>query len=257
MRICAQHLAVADFCNPRFGRSVAAAELRAVSLLEEANSMKCMHCLVAFHTNQKTTIIGEDTDGGWAILRLDCPECGKMNLFLLNCELRTSQSMGYDIGTVYSATPIRPRGSNRPPCPPEVPQFIAEDYREACLVLPDSPKASAALSRRCLQNLLREAAKVKHGNLADEIQAVIDKGHLPSDLIQMIDAVRQIGNFAAHPLKSTSTGEILPVEPQEAEWNLDVLEELFDFYYVRPAIIAKKRAELNEKLKEAGRPPMK
>ena len=37
--------------------------------------------------------------------------------------------------------------------------------QEACLVLPDSPKASVALSRRCLQHILREAAKVKHGDL--------------------------------------------------------------------------------------------
>jgi hypothetical protein len=138
-----------------------------------------------------------------------------------------------------------------------VPALLAEDYSEACLVLPDSPKASAALSRRCLQNLLREAAKVKHGNLADEIQEVIDKGHLPSHLVQVIDAVRHIGNFAAHPLKSKSTGEIMPVEAQEAEWNLDVLEALFDFYYVQPTTIAKKRGELNAKLKEAGKPPMK
>lgn len=216
--------------------------------------MKCMHCLVAFHAEEKKIVIGKDTDGGWAILRLDCPECRRMNLFLLNCQLGPT---GTTIEKVFSTVPIRPRGSSRPPCPPEVPQFLADDYREACLVLPDSPKASAALSRRCLQNLLREAARVKPGNLADEIQEVIDKGNLPSHLAQAIDAVRQIGNFAAHPLKSTKTGEILPVEPQEAEWNLEVLEALFDFYYVQPAIIAKKRAELNEKLKEAGKPPMK
>ena len=120
-----------------------------------------------------------------------------------------------------------------------------------------SPKASAALSRRCLQNLLRDAAGVKPGNLADEIQEVTDAKTVPSHLIEVIDAVRQIGNFAAHPMKSKSTGEILPVEPNEAEWNLDVLEALFDFYYVQPSIIAAKRQKLNEKLREAGKPPMK
>lgn len=41
--------------------------------------------------------------------------------------------------------------------------------------------------------------------------------------------MRNIGNFAAHPLKDTSTGEILPVEAGEAEWNLETLEALFDF----------------------------
>jgi hypothetical protein len=73
----------------------------------------------------------------------------------------------------------------------------------------------------------------------------------------VIDAVRNTGNFAAHPNKSKSTGEIVPVEPQEAEWNLDVLEALFDFYYVQPAKVAERRAALDQKLADAGKPPMK
>jgi hypothetical protein len=124
-------------------------------------------------------------------------------------------------------------------------------------VLPDSAKASAALSRRCLQNLLREKASVKPGNLADEIQQAIDNGKLPSHLVESIDAIRNIGNFSAHPIKSKSTGEIVPVEPEEAEWNLDVLEALFDFYYVQPALLQAKRDALNKKLSDSGKPPMK
>jgi len=151
---------------------------------------------------------------------------------------------------------VHPKGSNRPPVPPQVPQKLAYDYVETCIVLSDSPKASAALSRRCLQNVLREVAKVKPGNLADEIQQVIDSG-IPSYLVEVIDAVRNIGNFAAHPLKSEKSGEILPVEPTEAGWNLDVLETLFDFYFVQPDVVRKKRAALDQKLKEVGKKPMK
>ena len=120
-----------------------------------------------------------------------------------------------------------------------------------------SPKASAALSRRCLQNLLRDAAKVKHSDLSKEIQEVLDSNALPSHLAESIDSIRIIGNFGAHPNKSLSTGEILPVEPHEAEWNLEVLEELFDFYYVKPAVTAAKKTALNAKLGDAGKPPMK
>ena len=72
-----------------------------------------------------------------------------------------------------------------------------------------------------------------------------------------MDAVRHIGNFAAHPIKSTNTGEILPVESGEAEWNLDVLEGLFDFYFVAPAKLQNRKDQLNAKLKEAGKQPMK
>lgn len=158
---------------------------------------------------------------------------------------------------IATITMVRPKGTSRPPCPPEVLQNLATDYGEACIVLADSAKAAAALGRRCLQNLLRSAGNVKPGNLADEIQQVLDSGKLPSDLQESIDAVRNIGNFAAHPLKSQQSGLILDVELGEAEWTLDVLEELFDFYFVRPAMIQKKKAQLNQKLTDAGKPPMK
>ncbi|MNW16378.1 hypothetical protein D3C71_2152140 [compost metagenome] len=66
--------------------------------------------------------------------------------------------------------------------------------------------------------------------------------------------MRVIGNFAAHAQKSINSGEILPVEPHEAEWNLDVLDMLFDFCYVQPAKTAARRAALDAKLAEAGKP---
>ena len=69
--------------------------------------------------------------------------------------------------------------------------------------------------------------------------------------------MRNVGNFAAHLLKDTNTGEIVEVEPGEAEWLLDVLEGLFDFYFVQPATATPKRDALNVKLKAAGKPEMK
>ena len=86
---------------------------------------------------------------------------------------------------------------------------------------------------------------------------MIDTGKLPSDLSESIDAIRNVGNFAAHPMKSQHSGEILDVLPGEAEWTIDVLEELFDFYFVRPTQRQKKREALDQKLKEAGKPTMK
>ena len=152
-----------------------------------------------------------------------------------------------------------PKGSSRAPCPLEVPKEIAEDYIEACLVLNDSAKASAAMSRRCLQNLLKDsnAANAQQRDLADQIQHVLDSKTLPTYLADVLDAVRNIGNFAAHPMKSKATGGILPVELGEAEWNLDVIERLFDFYYVQPAIAQNRKNALNAKLQSAGKPPMK
>jgi len=180
-----------------------------------------------------------------------------MTLFLLEGDFGFNTHQGFSVLNLRSKRMVYPKGNNRPPVPPGIPKEFAEDYTEACLVLTDSPKASAALSRRCLQHILREKAGIKKGDLATEIQQVIDSRTLPSHLNESIDAIRNIGNFAAHPIKSTSSGEVVPVEAGEAEWNLDVVEALFDFYFVQPDLLQSKRDALNAKLKDAGKPPMK
>jgi hypothetical protein len=153
-------------------------------------------------------------------------------------------------------TMIYPKTNNRTFDLTEIPNDLAEDYTEACLVIGDSPKASAALSRRCLQAILREQG-FSDKSLFKEIQLAIDSEKLPSHISESLDAIRNIGNFAAHPLKDTNSGEVVPVEPGEAEWNLETLEFLFDFFYVQPARTRKRKEALNEKLKNAGKPEMK
>ncbi|RZB33009.1 MAG: hypothetical protein AEth_00126 [Candidatus Argoarchaeum ethanivorans] len=221
--------------------------------------MKCPHCAVEIHAKVIWIPLEYDSEGQWAIEKYLCPnpDCNKMIFYLAMGSYGVDSHGSICFYEIQKRFLVNPKGSNRPPVPPQVPQKLANDYVEACIVLPDSPKASAALSRRCLQNVLREVAKVKPGNLAKEIQEVIDSKTLPSYLVEVIDAVRNIGNFAAHPFKSEKSGEILPVEPTEAEWNLDVLEALFDFYFVQHDVVRKKRAALDLKLKEVGKKPMK
>jgi hypothetical protein len=215
--------------------------------------MKCNHCLTDYHASEEVFDLGQDKDSWWVIVKLVCPACSRMNLYLGSC-LKNIQG---EIASFLKSTPIRPKSALRPPPPVEVPKHFSDDYIEACLVISDSPKASAALSRRCLQHILRDKAGVKHSDLASEIQQVLDSHTLPTHLAESLDAIRHTGNFAAHPIKSKSTGEILPVEPGEAEWNLDVLEELYDFYFVKPEVIKRKRAALDKKLADAGKPKMK
>jgi hypothetical protein len=69
--------------------------------------------------------------------------------------------------------------------------------------------------------------------------------------------VRVIGNFAAHPIKSTNTGEVVAVEPGEAEFLLDVLDGVFGFYFVQPEVARKQREAINIKLQEAGKPRLR
>ena len=223
--------------------------------------MKCPHCLISIHESVSyTNTFASYGDGGdsWRVSYMTCPQCSEKILFLeRGCRDAGLSDIFFE---VTKSIQIYPKGVARASIPEKVKEEsrnITEDYLEACLVLEDSPKASAALSRRCLQHILREEAKVKHGNLSNEIQQVLDGGSLPQYLNDSIDAVRNIGNFAAHPLKSNSTGEIVDVEPGEAGWLLDVIESLFDFYYVQPDILKKKKDELNKKLKDIGKPEMK
>jgi hypothetical protein len=100
---------------------------------------------------------------------------------------------------------------------------------------------------------LRNKIGVKKGNLSQEIQDAINNKNLPTHISTVIDDIRTIGNFSAHPLKDTNTGEIIEVEAYEAEWTLEILELLFDFCYVQPAKSAKIRDELNKKRESAGK----
>ena len=220
--------------------------------------MKCPHCLVSFHdawtqwdylTKQGTrSPVYPDCKWTFQAISTLCPACGQLIFRVDRCSLSTL--------SVFESITAYPKGTSRP-VPPEVEGKFESDFREACLVIGASKKASAALSRRCLQNLLREKAETKAKDLAPQIQEVLDSGKLPSHLADRIDGVRVIGNFATHPIKSTHTGEVIEVELGEAEWLLDTLEGCFDFYFVQPAKLEKTRDALNKKLEEAGKPPLK
>jgi Domain of unknown function (DUF4145) len=209
--------------------------------------MKCPHCLMSFHTAWKKVPLGTYAQLNWYCGIQSCPECNGTIVGLGADHER-------DAAKTMAAQLVFPRTTARPRLPVEVTEPFASDYREACLVFADSPKASAALSRRCLQNILRDVAKVKPQDLSKEIEEVVPK--LPAHLGTAVDEVRTVGKFAAHPLKSTNTGAILDVEPGEPEWLLDVLDGLFDFYFVQPALLKAKRDALNAKLKDAGKPPI-
>jgi hypothetical protein len=214
--------------------------------------MKCPHCLISIHPSfQETSLANGNYIGtedkirtGWIAKYMTCPSCSKAILHLVKKKSRGNP-------TTYL---IYPQHQTRLPASAVVPKELADDFNEAAKVLPHSAKASAALSRRCLQHLLHLQG-FKNGNLSIAIEKAILT--LPSHLSENLDAVRNIGNFAAHPAKNKSTGEIVNVEPHEASWNLEVLESLFDHYYVRPHISKVKRKSLDEKLAGAGKPPMK
>jgi hypothetical protein len=127
---------------------------------------------------------------------------------------------------------------------------MCDDYREAAEVLPISPKASAALSRRCLQSVLRDKGGVTPTDLYGEIEQVLAIG-MPTYVADRLHDLRGFGNFAAHPTMARATGDIIDVEPGEAEWMLDVLDSVFDHFYVKPAAAADARRKLEAKKQAA------
>jgi hypothetical protein len=216
--------------------------------------MKCPHCAIEIHPEFKVSQLNEGSSIGiegrsittWQVKHMECPSCNKA---ILQLEKKINSSIPLKCF-------IYPRAILRQSAPEVVPQDLKEDFDEAVAVLDGSPKASAALSRRCLQGLLSHQGYHQQ-DLAKAIDAILASNLLPKSLARNVDAIRNIGNFAAHPTKDKNSGCIVPVEPHEAEWNLDVLEGLFDYFYVQPDLDDKKIKALNEKLANAGKAPVK
>lgn len=141
----------------------------------------------------------------------------------------------YDSNPLYVRRAI-PESSAKPQ-PDCVPGPLVEDYVEACLIRDDSPKASATLARRCIQGMIRDFCKITKPTLAKEIEALkkaVDEGNAPAgvttETVDAIDHVRSIGNIGAHMEKQIDL--IIPVDPDEAQVLIGLIEMLFDEWYV-------------------------
>ncbi|MBE0531647.1 MAG: DUF4145 domain-containing protein [Rhodospirillales bacterium] len=203
--------------------------------------MECPHCTKHFHEEWSN----HELSFGWFSKETKCPACRKVTIELWNQGTQKSHR-AYPLG----APGRQPVDLNN------IPHDIVQDYEEACAVLAVSAKASAALARRCLQAILQQHG-YSHKNLIDQIKAVLTekdpKKSLPQSLQDTMDAIRNFGNFSAHPMTDGDTLQVIDVEPEEAEWCLEILEELFDHYYDKPAIAATKKAALDAKLQAAGK----
>ena len=128
-----------------------------------------------------------------------------------------------------------PQGLAKPQ-PNYIPQAIRDDYQEACLIAELSPKASATLTRRCLQGMIRDFAKISKNRLIDEIKALrkaVDDGSADRSIsiesVDAIDHVRGIGNIGAHMERDID--HIIEVDPGEAQALIELVEMLFDEWY--------------------------
>jgi hypothetical protein len=226
--------------------------------------MICPHCSTAvkFEWRYEGPLGVTDKSPDHFLIYDTCPNCNEIVVFLSICNYDnnngymniTSKDDGeFDIVSEQQIYPDKGKFG----FPEFIPKEYMEDYEESIKVLSASPKASAALSRRLLQLILREKFKIVKRTLSDEIEEFINLEGIPSHITDAIDAIRHIGNLAAHPTKNSNTGEIVNVEPGEAEWLIEVIEALFDFSFVQPKKLEQRKKDLNLKLKELGKPLLK
>jgi hypothetical protein len=101
----------------------------------------------------------------------------------------------------------------------------------------------------------------KARDLAKEVDLLLNepdpKKSLPHRLRETVDGIRNFGNFSAHPIDDKTTLQVIDVEPHEAEWCLQILEDMFEYFYVGPAAAKARKAALDAKLAAAGKPPSK
>ena len=218
--------------------------------------MDCPHCGIAFHDAWNEVLLFRGNNAEWKASTTTCPACTNNVINLVHAKLVPAHGLRH-INEAFRAYPAQ---TFRKPTPAEVPLEIKEDYEEACRTLGISEKASAALSRRCLQSILRGQGYAQE-NLSQQVDALLKEPDpakaIPTSLRATVDAIRNFGNFSAHAITDKTTLQIIPVDEGEAEWCLEILEEMFDHYYVKPAQAAARKAALNQKLAAAKKPPAK
>ena len=226
----------------------------------ERKATLCPHCLTSatlYKLKPEVQLQREETPAPgepitWSIATRFCPVCERPIISVTE----SIQQRDATLPRKLSVRTVYPLSHGRPPIPNEVPDPYRGDYSEACAVLPLSAQASAALSRRALQALLRGPGAISpKNNLFQEIEGAETK--LPDYLSDLLHTLREIGNFAAHPMKDQITGAVVPVEDEEAEFTLGVIESLFEHYFVGPARAATRKAAVNQKLTKVGKKPLK
>ncbi len=146
-----------------------------------------------------------------------CPHCNKETVLI----------KGFSENNSHINVPVSPV-SLAIRFPDYVPKAIREDYEESYAILHLSPKASATLSRRCLQGIIRDFWNINDKNLAKQINAL--ENTIDTKLWQAMDGLRKIGNIGAHMEKDVNT--IIPVESYEAEQLVKLIEVLIKTTYV-------------------------
>jgi Domain of unknown function (DUF4145) len=189
-------------------------------------------------------------DVGLDIIAIACvnEDCKKLTLNVMLRKWENRRIFGDDrLGAPLHQGHLLPESTAKLQ-PDYIPKALVEDYYEACRIRDLSPKASATLSRRCLQGMIRDFCKIAKGTLGGEIktlQELAEQGHAPAGVtLESVtaDHVRSIGNIGAHMEKDINI--IVDVDPGEAEALTNLIEMLFDEWYTARHVRQEKLAQI-------------
>ena len=155
------------------------------------------------------------------------PSCGQISLL---ASLNFWKNNGYDeppLGKAHKEWQLIPEPRPRT-WPDNVPVAVRQDYSQAVLICELSPKASATLSRRCLQGIIRDVYKVNENSLYKEIVKIKDK--IDKDTYEIIEMIRKAGNIGTHTEKDISI--IIDIDPGDARILIQLIETLIQKLYI-------------------------
>lgn len=162
--------------------------------------------------------LGVDDQDELSVKHYKCP----------NCEEKSIQIEGIGEEVKGTKISVRPRSLAKK-FPEYIPKALRNDYEEAYLILDLSPRASATLSRRCLQGMIRDYWKVSgKNNLYQEIIAIQDK--VSPEVSRVLKGLKDLGNIGAHMEKDINL--IIDIDSGEAEKLLTLIEYLFKEWYI-------------------------
>lgn len=198
-------------------------------------SFQCPYCstnmAISSDTLSKRKISFESSDGIiWNTKGTgkECASCLEISFYKCpNCNQYTIKVIGTGDSVDDVNVPIRPISSAKQ-FPHYIPEAIRQDYEEACAIVTLSPKASATLSRRCLQGMIRNFWDIKESNLSKAIEKL--EGKIPVPQWNVINGVRRIGNIGAHMEKDINL--IIDIDPDEAQKLIKLIEHLLEQWYI-------------------------
>ncbi len=143
---------------------------------------------------------------------------------------------------------LQPDIPNAMALPEYIPESLREDYYEAYKIIELSPKSSATLTRRCLQGMIRDFWSIKKSRLVDEIEELEKNSKIDEEAKRILDIIREIGNKGAHLEKDVNL--IIDIKKEDAKILLNLLEELFQNWYIAKHEKEERLKKLEDKFKQ-------